>query len=316
MAIKYIATNTSTTDILSIYIGEGESNIDIGPELSVNLLEYQSMDKLSHSDVLYHINQGDITISDGNGTITSVEAIKRLFSIQEMLPRSEVGTKIWVHESPKPEIAGKQFITQWVGKGDDTTNHIVGGGALMKVDAVQGNAMTELDIEFDPVFGDVYLHEGYIQWSDAGIGDYLNISIWAKATPLQTSTNLDYEISSNKIILASGGAGTGTHGFNGNPVLVPNRDETGHWDYDSVNGLTHNGTTTGMYDMFDIEQEVSRYVNGIPLYQTSTEYVQIQNADAALLPNDYFIRLQYNNVSDNGVASCWMFMTTFRERTV
>ncbi len=142
-----------------------------------------------------------------------------------------------------------------------------------------------------------------------------DVEIFAKATPLQQAANLDYEIDASvKIRYAAGGAGTGTHGLNGDPVWVPNAAGTGWWDTDGVTA-TFNATQTGAYDWYTIEILANRLMNMIPVYGSSSNYVMLQSADASKLPNGYVVRVTAFNNSDT-VWRAWMFMTLYRENTV
>lgn len=219
------------------------------------------------------------------------------------------------HESSRPQIPGKSFHTYWSGAGDDMDTPAIGEGPLLDVKTAVGAAETSVDIQFHKDYGDVYLHEGYIQWENAGWGDYISVETYATATPLQQSTNLDYSIDAGvKIREASGGPGTGTDGLAGDPVWVPNAAGTGWWDIVSGSAVFSSGQT-GAYDWYTIEILANRFMNCIPVYGSSSNYVMLQSADTTLLPNGYLIRITAHNVSDT-VWKSWMFMTLYREQTI
>ena len=225
----------------------------------------------------------------------------------------KMGKKVQIHESSRPDTDTKTFHTTWTGAGDDVTNHVWGGGSNIGVLEVTTNDTTvSSDFEFDPLFGDVYIHEGYFMLEGAGIGDYATVSIVSKATSLQTSTNLDYEMDGNKVKFASGGAGNGTHGFAASPVLVPKPSFDGYWNYDSENGLSYAASQDGAYDIYDIEMVVSQPINKIPVNSNATSYVMFQSADSDLVPPGYVIRVTAHNTSGTD-WTFWFFMTVYRE---
>lgn len=232
-----------------------------------------------------------------------------------LLTSESSGDKLAIHESSRPQIDGKFFHTYWTGSGDDMTTPAIGKGSILTVETTAGQATISVDIQFHKDYGDVYLHEGYIQWESAGWGDYVDVEVFASATPLQQATNLDYTIDASvKIRYAAGGAGTGTDGLNGDPVWVPNAAGTGWWDI--VNGAaSFSSGQTGAYDWYTIEILANRFMNKVPVYGSSSNYVMLQSADTTLLAPGYIIRITANNVS-NTAWKTWMFMTLYREQTV
>lgn len=234
--------------------------------------------------------------------------------VSTLLTSESSGNKLAIHESSRPQIPGKYFHSYWTGAGDDMATPAIGQGPLLTVDATTGNATASVDVQFHKDYGDVYLHEGYVQWENAAWGDCICVEIYASATPLQQSTNLDYEIvESVKIRYAAGGAGTGTDGLNGDPVFVPNAAGTGWWDTDGVSA-TFNPMQLGKYDWYTIEILANRFMNQIPVYGSSSNYVMLQSADTTLLPNGYLVRITAMNNSDTNWKA-WIFMTLYREQT-
>ena len=232
-----------------------------------------------------------------------------------LLTSESSGNKLAIHESSRPQIEGKSFHTYWTGSGDNMSTPTIGKGSILTVQTTVSQATTFVDVEFHKDYGDVYLHEGYLMWENAGWGDYIDVEIIANPTPLQQATNLDYTIDASvKIRYAAGGAGTGTDGLNGDPVWIPNAAGTGWWDIVSGAAQFSSGQT-GAYDWYTIEILANRFMNKIPVYGTSSSYVMLQSADTTLLPSGYAIRITANNVSDT-VWKTWMFMTLYRENTV
>lgn len=233
------------------------------------------------------------------------------------LPFSELGNKLAIHSSTKPSKAGKEYYLVWTGAGDNVTGSPVtlGDGELMQFALDVSIPKHSIDVKFASDFGDVYIHEGYAKWENGGIGDHICAAVIASPTALQTSVNLDLEIVNNWVKYASGGAGTGTHGFAATPILLKRSKSTdGDWDYDSVNGLVPNSLGTGMYKISDVERAVHKYINKIPTFGNSYGYTRLTSDETAFLPQGYFLRVTAHNVSDTKWTAS-IFMEVFREQT-
>lgn len=269
------------------------------------------------SDVLTAVGDGTLLVNKGADTTDDLsDPIAGWQWLEANDDQIDTATgKHTLHESSRPKISGKSFHTYWSGSGDDMSTPAIGDGPILEVDVLSGDATKSVDVQFHKDYGDVYLHEGYIQWESAGWGDCVSVEIYATATPLQQSTNLDYTIDASvKIRAASGGPGTGTDGLNGDPVWVPNAAGTGWWDIvDSA--ASFSSGQTGAYDWYTIEILANRFMNKIPVYGSSSNYVMLQSADTTLLPSGYLIRITAENNSSTAWKT-WMFMTLYREQTV
>jgi len=278
----------------------------------------------SNSDVFAKVGDGTLVVNKGadvtDDIIDPVAAWKWL--IGDTLPLSALGNKLAVHSSTKPELSDIATYSVWTGAGDDDTlseSLSLGGGELlnfsMAFDAGGAHDVIK-DVKFDPRHGRIWIHEAYVKFENGGIPDYMGAAIFAPATVVQTSTNLDLVIANNFISYAPGGAGTGTHGWGGNPILIPvSYKLNGEWDYDGVN-LTPNASTTGAYRIADIEHEVHRYFNKIPLNGTSSTYFTMTSDETAELvaSSGYFVRITVRNES-NSAWSASVIMEIYRERT-
>lgn len=296
----------------------------IDPDEYYTLLEADLIDWRTDSFVFQSVADGDLIVNNGtdetfdiadpiegwawlNGTAIQEVEIKEVAKVD--------GKKLSVHTSSRPEIANKQFFTVWTGAGDDIVNHVIGAGNEFKIQTSVGEAEKTLEIEFDTTLGDVYIHEGYIMWEGASFGDCVSSSVFSRATQLQELINLDLELDGNRVKFAAGGPGTGTHGFAATPVILPNREDTGHWDLDASFNLLPNLSQTGEYDIYNIEIEVIRIFHKIPIFGTSTQLNVFKSADSSLLTPGYYIKVVAHNNSDTE----WCFsvvMALFRERTV
>ena len=237
--------------------------------------------------------------------------------VSEDFPVSELDDKkLAVHPSYKPAVSGKETFVVWSGAGDDMTNGNIGEGETLEFNMTTGNATVSKEFRFHPDNGRVWIHEGYLKFEGGGLGDYLTATFMSEATPLQTSVNLDLEITDNWIHLAAGGPGTGTHGWaDGTKIaLVPRSfSQDGDWDYDGIT-LSPNTGGTGEYKISDIERNVHTFINHIPCLGSSQTFFSMSSDETAELVANYFIRVVCYNTSDtNWNASC--IMEIYRERT-
>lgn len=229
------------------------------------------------------------------------------------LPISDVN-KLAVHASPKPLTDNVNYVV-WTGAGDNIGSGQVGDGDILVFEMTPGVAEVIKDVRFDPIHGKVWIHEGFVMWANAGIGDNISSVIMGEASPLQTFANLDLVIDENHWVKpAPGGPGTGTHGFAGTPTLIPRTfSMDGDWDYDGVS-LLPNTSGTGAYRISDIEQCIHKYINKIPLYGTATTYVPFTSDDTSYIPPGFFVRIKCVNFSDSSWTAN-VFMEIYRERT-
>ena len=270
------------------------------------------------SDVFASVGAGDLIVNKGADVTDDIANPVEGWSwiIGDTLPKSNLGNKLAIHSSTKPVITGKEFYLVWTGAGDDVTNGVLGGDAPLVFNMTPGVPVVTKDVRFDPQFGDVYLHEGYFSSSGAGIGDYLHSEVVADPTQLQQTSALDLIVDANGWVKAAASPGMGTHGFVGNPVLIPRTySKDGDWDYDSVNGLTANTAGTGLYKISTSEQVVHKYINKIPLLTSNTCYNRLTSDETAFLPSGCFIRIRVHNIS-NGTWDAAVFMEVYRERTI
>lgn len=234
------------------------------------------------------------------------------------LPFSDIGIKekIAVHTSYKPNtLTDTQIYAMWTGCGDDMGNAGVGEGPRLEFQMTPGNPTESVIMEFHPDNGRVWLHEGYVQFTNAGFGDCMTAEIRARGCTLQTSANLDLVLTGNWVSFAPGGAGTGTHGFaDANLALIPQTfTKDGEWDYDEVNGLVPNLAGTGGYRIAIVDKTVHKFINEIPFFGTSS-YVEFSSDETSELRANYYIRLKCYNNSDTTWNLC-AFIECYRERT-
>lgn len=268
------------------------------------------------SQVFIDVGNGNLVVSDGNTDFTDPTKGWTWLS-GDHLPRSNLdNTKLAVHSSPKPDISGLTTYAVWTGAGDDMGTGNIGDGPLLHFASEVGVAQKTVDVEFHEDHGRVWLHEGYVKFSDAGSGDEMSAGVVANATPLQTSVNLDLVIENNWVKFAPGGPGTGTHGFaDASKIALIRRSYSldGDWDYDGIN-LTPNAEGTGLFKISDIERVVHRFVNRIPCYGTASNFFTLSSDETTELPKNYFLRVTQKNVSDT-VWHASVILEIYRERT-
>jgi hypothetical protein len=268
-------------------------------------------------EVFTSIGAGDLIVNSGTDVTDDITDVISGWSwlIGNHLPLSDLdGTKLAVHSSSKPTIAGTTYAV-WAGAGDDIGGNAIGAGPITQFTSAISTAIKTVDVEFLSTAGRIWLHEGYLTFKGGGLGDYMSADVVAKATALQTSVDLDYEISSNWVKAAAGGAGTGTHGWAGTPVLIPRSfSKDGWWDYDGVT-LTANATQTGGYHISDIERIAHRFFNRVLCFGDSYGYFTMSSDEATELPAGYLMRITQHNVSDT-VWDASIVMEIYREKTV
>lgn len=306
--------------------GEDIELVDIGITVPAggiyDLLSRRKEVIINSKDLLQNIATGNLVVqkdplADPIEYYTTVDAIHALYDFYESMPKSQDEFKLAVHQSAKPSRKDSPhgYNTHWAGAGDDPVNHVLGGGPLAQLSMIPGNATETLDIEFDPLFGRIFILHGYVGYHGAGLGDSFSVTAVAKATPLQQFVDLDLELDGDKIRLAEGGPGTGTHGFGGIPTLVPNLISAGWWNYSDIYGLTPSLDQTGTFDIYQVEVDVDRFMNRIPVYGDNHVTASLEAADYSELAPGYLLRIKaYNNSNTNWVL--WFFLECYRERSV
>lgn len=242
-------------------------------------------------------------------------------SITDNFPKSALeGNPLAVHATYKPALDnGGIAYAVWSGAGDDMSDDINGNGngPLLHVETEIGVPVTTIDIEFNPLYGRVWLHEAYLKFTNGGMNDTISSVIMAYPVPLQQAAYLDLILDGEWIKYSPSGPGTGTHGF-ADPTKITLVERTfqrdGDWDYSAVTGLAPNFTGTGQYSMSTVEQVVHRYVNRVPVYGDCSTYFSMSSDETTELRAGYFARVVANNNS-NTVWHCSVLMELYREVT-
>lgn len=312
MATTYIKT------VYPVNIKELQNKLNESVDISSTCISVSEDTSLTVSNVTI---EWSVSLTQGEETEQDIIISNYVYVPQQidvnLLPFSELGNKLAIHSSTKPAKDDKEFYLVWTGAGDDVTGSppLLGDGEIIQFALTTGAPSKSIEVRFAPEYGDVYVHEGYAKWENGGIGDYITASVISEPTILQTSNTLDLEVVNNWVKFASGGAGTGTHGFAATPTLIRRSlSKDGDWDYDETNGLIPNTLGTGEYKISDIERSVHRYINKIPTNGSSYGYTRLTSDETAYLPAGYFLRITAYNISDS-TWNCCVFMEVFRERT-
>jgi hypothetical protein len=279
--------------------------------------------------LMVDVTAGLVLVGDGAQTFS--DAVQGWEWLQNTLTEVEIsqktvalGNKVAVHSSAKPELQGEpETFVVWTGAGDSTDPNVVGGGDLLNFQMTIGTPEVIKDIKFNHAeFGRVWIHEAYLKFDDGGIGDYVSAYIMSEPTPLQTLANLDLVLEAipevpgaHYVKYSPGGPGTGTHGFAGNPTLIPRTfNMDGDWDFEDGN-LTPNFAGTGRYNMVDVDWRCSKYVNKVPCFGSASNYFTMSSDETAEIRPGYYLRIHCKNISNtNWQAS--VIMEIYRQRTV
>jgi hypothetical protein len=299
---------------IQIYNTQINKNVNLSQlqvEINTNANIIPSCLSISSSGNQYSFEFADSITTDNETSIETIITdhipIETKLEITS-LPISDLdGFKISVHSSAKPVVKDSTTYVVWTGAGDDLENYVegcltcsIGEGELLQFLMTPEVPYKSIDIAFNPVYGRVWINEGYLKFNGGGAGDFMNAVVVAEPTQLQQMANLDLIVTEDNWVKYSPlGPGTGTHGFASASkiVLVPRTfSKDGDWDYDGSN-LTPNFTGTGGYKMSDIERTVHKYINKIPCYGKCDTYFSMHSDETTELPLNYRLRITAYNTS-------------------
>jgi hypothetical protein len=348
MSIGYnrIIKNTSDADIFITEIGQ---HILVGEEL--DLVNSYSTEEIARFDSLIPlVASGIAVVNDGLADYGVADGIRLLMDIE--VPRSvdadgyqyihiagnplAYDNKMIVYASPRP-LAPKTY-THYVGRGDDLQSSLHGESDVQFAITCSG-AYEEVDFKFISD-GMVYIRGASFGWENCAWGTEVSAEMYSDLTPLYTaaSGNL-YDVNAyHRIYIPMDEYGTpsgGLYSFAGNPVPVPaldaNGNPTGYWDV-SADGLSlsYNSTLSGAYDLYDVEVQVARFVQKIPLYGNNYSLKSLESDDVEYVPPGYFMRMRIWNpevhedmvsgelVTVSGYKPCrfWGYFFSYRESTL
>lgn len=303
------------------------------PSLSQYPLHERTSDYRDSNELLSHLYEGTLCVIVDGQELSPSDSVRSMLargniplspsgevvvSIPKM--RSEVGEKLWVHNSAKPQHDGKQYYVFYTGSGDCLGSNTIGCGDPLSIEILSTDTTVTKTLEFVSGIdsGEVYLHDAYFMVDNAGLGDCFSVGVRAHASELQTVANLDLILEltphGNIVKPSPDGPGTGTHGFAATPVLIKSNRYKGNWDYSSATGLVPNLSGTGKFVIMDTDVLVNTFVNKIPVYGTSTAFTSLRSNDTAWIPPGYYIEITAFNQSGQDWKLI-MFTTLFREFT-
>jgi hypothetical protein len=340
-----IIRNNTSEDIMITELGQtilANQDIDLTPT--------HTLDTIARCDSLIPmVASGIVMVNDGIQDYGIADAVRLLMNIEVPRVADESGyqkvhidgnplaydKKIIVHASPRP-LTPKTY-THYMGRGDDLGSSLHGESDVQFGLTCSGT-YDEADFKFLSD-GKVYMRGAAFGWENCAWGTEVSAEMYADITPLYTaaSGNL-FEVDPYYRIympMDQNGPTGGTYSFAGNPVPVPaidaNGNPTGYWDI-SADGMSleYNPTVSGAYDLYDIEVQVARFVQKVPLYGTNYTLKSLESDDVEYIPPGYFMRMRVWNppvhtdlidgvyTTVTGVQPCrfWGYFFAYRESTL
>lgn len=285
-------------------------------------IESSELNQWQSDDLFFsYVGDGTVVINTGIDTVNDItdKTLAWKWVLGDTMPRSEVGDKLWVHQSSKPQFPDKIYTTVWTGAGDDILNGEIGDGdpIIFDIKDTDGTVLTK-DINFGiGPLGEVWLHEGLFMWHNAPWGANVTVNAVCKGTPLQQVAQLDLIIDGTAIKYSPSGPGTGTHGFvAADQVYVASAmRKDGAWDLDGGGNLVPNFTNTGKYQIQTEDFVFSRFINKVPLFSSATQFNCLESSDSAQLHNGHKLQVVVNT---DGITEwkLWLIMCIHRDLTV
>jgi len=252
-------------------------------------------------DLLTYLVGGQLVGNDGTTDLNVGDAVDMFRDYQQKF-RLDDDDKVVVLPSHST-ILQYNVISSF---GDDVDKDIRGGGEPFRIAIAADQTCVYKEFKF--VDDDVIFLKGAISFEDAGWGDYVSIFIVANPTPLMDSTAAWLSVLEDDRIVADYVSGTKT--LAGDPVLCPNFENEGYWNYDTTTGLTFVSDTTGAYDMYAVEHDVAEVIK-ISVYGTSYGFNHIETDKLEVLPAGYFLRASVYNESGTS-WKVWGYLAMYR----
>lgn len=311
----------------------------------IDLLDSSSSEEIAQSDDLITlVASGTISVSDGENSYGVADAVRFLHGITQEFSFDEEGKlktklaenptsydkKIIVHASPRP-LSPKTY-THYMGRGDDLSSSLHGEGDQQFAITCSG-AYQEADFYFISD-GQVYMRGAAFGWENCAWGTEVSAEMFSSPTELYVAESGNiYKVDGYHRIYYD--ADDGDYSFAGNPIPVPaldaNGNPEGYWDV-SADGLSisPNTTQSGGYNLYDIEVQVARFVQKIPLYGNNYALKSLESDDVEYLPPGYFMRMKiwnpeehytlvsgtYQRISGYQPCRFWGYFFSYRESTL
>jgi hypothetical protein len=312
---------------------------------SVDLLESNGQDEIGQSDdLLTLVASGTLQVSDGETDYSLASAVRFLHGIQPEFSFDSDGKlntklaenpiaydkKIIVHSSPRP-LTPKTY-THYMGRGDDLASALHGESDVQFAITCSG-AYAEADFYFI-TDGQVYMRGAAFGWENCAWGVEVSAEMYSSPTLLYAAESGNF-LKVNEYHRIYYDVEDGEYSFADNPVPVPaldaNGNPVGYWDL-SADGssLVPNPTISGAYDLYDVEVQVARFVQKIPMYGTNYTLKSLESDDIEYMPPGYFMRMciwnpeqhyklidgTYQLVSNYQPCRFWGYFFAYRESTL
>jgi len=232
--------------------------------------------------------------------------------------------------------------TYFTSEGDDTTDatKVGDGGNFFQIDHKIGNDETQnVYVDFNIAENITYIHEGYIQWSNAHL-DTITLSIVNHATTTTADTGTEFKLYNGYLIVGSSFPLGSEININGKTtvasltdsdvklVYTPISRDTGvrpsaYWNatYNTAThqyeNITYAPFGDGEYNMFAVEIPLERFVNKSKLIGSG--FMMLQSADSSQLGQN--MRLKFTSFTyDHGASDHdWIvtaMLTLHRQKTI
>jgi hypothetical protein len=334
-----IIRNNTDHEVIIVELGQ---LIPVGEE--VDLVPAHTLDAIARCDSLIALlADASVVFNDGLVDYAVVDAIRVLMNLTTPLATDSAGNyqmviagnpvaydkKIIVHSSPRP-LSPKTY-THYMGRGDDLGSSLHGESEVQFAMTCTGTYV-ESDFKFISD-GMVYMRGACFGWESCSWGTEISAEMYADSTPLyEASSNNLYAVDLYHRIYVPA---SGTYSFAGNPVPVQAIDANGlpcgYWNVSSDGlSLEYSPTLSGSYDLYDIEVQVARFVQKVPLYGSNYTLKSLESDDVEYLPPGYFMRMKIWNpevhtdlvegalVTTSGCQPCrlWGYFFAYRESTL
>ena len=336
-----IVTNNTEADVLisdlGLWVTASGGQID--------LLESETSEDIAKSSSLIElVASGTLQVSDGETDYGLASAIRFLSGTQQEFSFDEQGDlqiklaenptaydkKLVVHSSPRPLVP--KTYTHYMGRGDDLVSSLHGESEASFALTCSG-AYQEVDFKFISD-GQVYMRGAAFGWENCAWGVEVSAEMYSDETPLYVAESGNtYKVDEYHRIYYS--AEDGDYSFAGNPVPVPaldaNGNPVGYWDL-TADGMSilPNATVSGAYDLYNIEVQVARFVQKIPMYGSNYTLKSLESDDVEYMPPGYFMRMkiwnpeqhyklvdgEYQLVSSYQPCRFWGYFFAYRESTL
>jgi len=208
-----------------------------------------------------------------------------------------------------PNMFPMGYLTEFTGVGDDVTNGVIGGGALL---ALSSTIVEEKDLSFQFIRR-FYLAGGAATWKGAVLGDWVRFGLHAPAT-VGTSNpgagayvKVEVAPSSGMHVYVPHPTAQGNWDLNLTEKLnskvgftkvvpVPASNQDGFFDWDMNTGdVALNVLQKGRYNLFDFDVPMHTFVQKVSIIGESSQLFTVPAVKPYLCLPHWHIKLTINN---------------------